>query len=413
MPSTFAFSGRTRGGETVSGERIGDTMDAVVAMLRREQILVTRIQPVKAKPEAAAAGGGWSLFNRGGSKKVNAKNLAVFTRQFSVMIDAGLPLVQCLDILGGQEEDKNFSRAILQTRTDVEGGASLADAMRKHPKTFDPLFTNMIAAGEAGGILDTILKRLATYIEKAVKLKGQVKSAMIYPVAVIIIAALVVGVILWKVIPTFASLFAGLGAELPLPTRIVIWLSNSFVRFMPFILVGIFGLGFAFRQYYATENGRRVVDRTFLKLPVLGPILRKIAVARFCRTLSTLISSGVPILDGLEITARTSGNAVIEDAILSTRRSIEQGETIASPLRDTAVFPSMVVQMIGVGEATGALDTMLGKIADFYEEEVDTAVAGMLTLLEPVMIAFLGGVVGGIVIAMYLPIFGLIGKLTG
>ena len=413
MPSTFAFSGRTRGGETVSGERIGDTMDAVVAMLRREQILVTRIQPVKAKPEAGAASGGWSPFNRGGSKKVNAKNLAVFTRQFSVMIDAGLPLVQCLDILGGQEEDKNFSRAILQTRTDVEGGASLADAMRKHPKTFDPLFTNMIAAGEAGGILDTILKRLATYIEKAVKLKGQVKSAMIYPVAVIVIAALVVGVILWKVIPTFASLFAGLGAELPLPTRIVIWMSNSLVRFMPFILVGIFGLGFAFRQYYGTDNGRRVIDRTFLKLPVLGPILRKIAVARFCRTLATLISSGVPILDGLDITARTSGNAVIEDAILSTRRSIEQGETISAPLRETAVFPSMVVQMIGVGEATGALDTMLGKIADFYEEEVDTAVAGMLTLLEPVMIAFLGGVVGGIVIAMYLPIFGLIGKLTG
>jgi type IV pilus assembly protein PilC len=412
MASTFAFSGRTRGGETVSGERAGDTMDAVVAALRREQILVTRIAPVKAKEPAAGAGGGlFGMANR--ARRVNAKNLAVFTRQFSVMIDAGLPLVQCLDILGNQEEDKSFQRAILQTRTDVEGGQSLADAMRKHPKTFDALFTNMIAAGEAGGILDTILKRLAVYIEKAVKLKQQVKSAMIYPVAVIVIAAVVVGVILWKVIPTFASLFAGLGAELPLPTRIVIAMSNGFVRFLPFLMVGLFAGGFAFRSYYATEGGRRVIDRVLLNLPVLGSILRKIAVARFCRTLSTLISSGVPILDGLDITARTSGNAIIEDAILSTRRSIEQGETIAAPLKDTAVFPSMVVQMIGVGEATGALDTMLGKIADFYEEEVDAAVAGMLTLLEPVMIAFLGGVVGGIVIAMYLPIFGLIGKLTG
>ena len=407
MPS-FAFSGRTRAGETVSGERMGDTLEAVVGALRREQILVTRIQPMKEKAEAAAKKSAGTVRAR----KVSPKSLAVFTRQFSVMIDAGLPLVQCLDILGNQEEDKNFSQVILQTRTDVEGGASLADAMRKHPKAFDPLFTNMIAAGEAGGILDTILKRLATYIEKAVKLKGQVKSAMVYPVAVIVIAAVVVGVILWKVIPTFASLFAGLGAQLPLPTRIVIWMSESLVRYGIFGIIGLVALGFAFRQYYATENGRRVVDRTLLRLPVLGSILRKIAVARFCRTLSTLISSGVPILDGLDITARTSGNAVIEDAILSTRKSIEQGETIAAPLRETAVFPSMVVQMIGVGEATGALDTMLGKIADFYEEEVDTAVAGMLTLLEPIMIAFLGGVVGGIVIAMYLPIFDLISKLT-
>jgi type IV pilus assembly protein PilC len=407
MATTFAFSGRTRGGETISGERLGDTMDAVVAALRREQILVTRIQPVKAKAEAAAKKMGTPRV-----KKVNPKNLAVFTRQFSVMIDAGLPLVQCLDILGNQEEDKSFAAAILQTRTDVEGGQSLADAMRKHPKTFDNLFTNMIAAGEAGGILDTILKRLATYIEKAVKLKSQVKSAMIYPVAVIVIAAVVVGVILWKVIPTFAALFAGLGAELPLPTRVVIWASNSLVRFAPFIIVGLVAIAFGFRQYYGTEGGRRVVDRTLLKLPVLGLILRKIAVARFCRTLSTLISSGVPILDGLDITARTSGNAIVEDAILATRKSIERGETISAPLKETNVFPAMVVQMIGVGETTGALDTMLGKIADFYEEEVDAAVAGMLTLLEPIMIAFLGGVVGGIVIAMYMPIFDLISKLT-
>jgi type IV pilus assembly protein PilC len=405
MPS-FAFSGRTRAGETVNGERTGDTLDTVVTALRREQILVTRIQPVKERAEAPGR-------KPARAKKVKAKNLAVFTRQFSVMIDAGLPLVQCLDILGNQEEDKRFAGVILQTRADVEGGASLADAMRKHPKVFDPLFTNMIAAGEAGGILDTILKRLATYIEKAVKLKGQVKSAMVYPIAVVVIAALVVGVILWKVIPTFASLFAGLGAQLPLPTRVVIWMSESLVTYLPVLLIGLGVAGFAFRQYYATERGRRVVDATMLRLPILGTILRKIAVARFCRTLSTLISSGVPILDGLDITARTSGNAIIEDAILSTRKSIEQGDTIASPLRETNVFPAMVVQMIGVGEATGALDTMLAKIADFYEEEVDTAVAGMLTLLEPVMIAFLGGVVGGIVIAMYMPIFDLISKLTG
>ena len=404
--ATFAYSGRTRAGQNVSGERVADSMDAAVAMLRREQVLVTKITAAKAKVEAAAKPAGKL------GKAASAKSLAVFTRQFSVMIDAGLPLVQCLDILGSQEDDKNFAAVILQTRSDVEGGASLADAMRKHPKTFDALFSNMVAAGEAGGILDTILKRLATYIEKAVKLKGQVKSAMIYPIAVIVIAALVVGVILWKVIPTFAQLFAGLGAELPLPTRVVIWLSESLVSYFPALAVAVVAFGWAFRTYYRTESGKRVIDGVTLKLPILGDIMRKIAVARFCRTLATLISSGVPILDGLEITARTSGNSVIEDGIMATRKSIERGETIAAPLKETSVFPPMVDQMIGVGEATGALDTMLAKIADFYEEEVDTAVAGLLTLLEPVMIALLGGVVGGIVIAMYLPIFDLISKLT-
>jgi type IV pilus assembly protein PilC len=407
MP-TFAYSGRTRAGQDVSGERAADTMDAAVAALRREQINVTRITPAKAAKEETAKKDKVGKIG----KKVSAKNLAVFTRQFSVMIDAGLPLVQCLDILGSQEEDKNFAAVILATRTDVESGASLADAMRRHPKTFDPLFTNMIAAGEAGGILDTILKRLATYIEKAVKLAGQVKSAMIYPVAVIVIAGAVVGVILWKVIPTFAALFSGLGADLPLPTRVVIGLSDNLVRFFPFLLVGAGLAGYGFKQYYSTDKGRRVVDATTLKMPVLGNIMRKIAVARFCRTLSTLISSGVPILDGLEITAKTAGNSIVEDAIMVTRKSIERGETISVPLKDTKVFPPMVTQMIGVGEATGALDTMLAKIADFYEEEVDTAVAGLLTLLEPIMIAILGVVVGGIVIAMYMPIFDLISKLT-
>jgi type IV pilus assembly protein PilC len=409
MPN-FAYAGRTRAGQNVSGERVADTMDAAVAALRREQILITRITPAKAAGKADAGAKAGKAGKTG--KKVKAKNLAIFTRQFSVMIDAGLPLVQCLEILGTQEEDKNFSSVILQTRGAVESGQSLADAMRKHPKTFDPLFTNMIAAGEAGGILDTILKRLATYIEKAVKLAGQVQSAMIYPIAVVVIAGAVVGVILWKVIPTFAALFSGLGADLPLPTRVVIGLSDNLVRFFPFILVGGFAAGYGFRNYYVTEKGRRTIDSITLKMPVLGNILRKIAVARFCRTLSTLISSGVPILDGLEITAKTAGNAIVEDAIMATRKSIERGETISVPLKATNVFPAMVTQMIGVGEATGALDTMLAKIADFYEEEVDTAVAGLLTLLEPIMIAVLGIVVGGIVIAMYMPIFDLISKLT-
>jgi type IV pilus assembly protein PilC len=295
---------------------------------------------------------------------------------------------------------------------DVEGGATLADAMRKHPKAFDELFTNMIAAGEAGGILDTILKRLATYIEKAVKLKSQVKGAMVYPVAVLGIAGLVIAVILWKVIPTFASMFEGLGAQLPLPTRLVISASNWFVRLMIPMIAGAILLVFFFRRYYATYGGRRTVDRTLLRLPILGTILQKIAVARFCRTLATLISSGVPILDGLEITARTSGNAIIEDAIMAVRKGVESGLTVAQPLKESGVFPPMVVQMIGVGEQTGALDAMLGKIADFYEEEVDQAVANLLTLMEPVMILFLGVTVGGIVISMYLPLFDLISKLS-
>jgi type IV pilus assembly protein PilC len=403
MP-TFAFSGRTRTGQTITGERVADTMDAAMAALRREQINVMKIDAAKAKAEAKPKPGG---------KTVPSKNLAIFTRQFSVMIDAGLPLVQCLDILGKQEPNKHFSAVILKVREDVEGGAALADSMKRHPKTFDPLYSNMIAAGEAGGILDTILKRLATYIEKNVKLKGEVKSAMIYPVAVIVIATLVVGAILWKVIPTFASLFAGLGAQLPLPTRVVMKASDIVVAWGWLMVIAAGGAGYALKRYYATEAGRHVIDRVMLKAPVLGNIIRKVSVARFCRTLSTLLASGVPILDGLDITARTSGNAIIEDAILVTRAGIERGETVSGPLRETNVFPSMVVQMINVGETTGALDAMLSKIADFYEEEVDAAVAGMLTLLEPIMIAFLGVVVGGIVIAMYMPIFDLISKLTG
>src|SRR5262245_26216830 len=290
MP-TFAYAGRTRAGQTVSGERIAETMDAAVAALRRENIQITKIDAIKAKAEAKPKAA------KKGGVKVPAKNLAIFTRQFSVMIDAGLPLVQCLDILGKQEPHKGFSAVILKTREDVEAGASLADAMKKHPKTFDPLYSNMIAAGEAGGILDTILKRLATYIEKSVKLKGEVKSAMIYPVAVIVIAAVVVGAILWKVIPTFAQLFAGLGAQLPLPTRVVIAASDAIVAYGWILVIALGAAGYGVTSYYATENGRHVIDALLLRAPILGDILRKVAVARFCRTLSTLLSSGVPILD--------------------------------------------------------------------------------------------------------------------
>jgi type IV pilus assembly protein PilC len=412
MP-TFAFSGRTRAGEAVAGERLADTIEAAVSALRREQILVTKINPTRESRSRAASGDAGTAGVKLRGKGVPSKSLAIFTRQFSVMIDAGLPLVQCLDILGRQEPHKHFAATILRTRSDVESGASLADAMRKHPRVFDDLFTNMVAAGEAGGILDVILKRLAVYIEKAVKLKGQVKSAMIYPIAVISIAAVVVTVIMWKVIPVFADLFRGLDAELPLATRIVIAISNGTVAYLPYaIVLGIIAT-FAIRSYYSTYRGRRVIDSIVLRMPVLGMIMRKIAVARFCRTLSTLLSSGVPILDGLEITSRTAGNAIVEDALKDVRRGIERGETVSAPLAATKVFPPMVTQMINVGETTGALDAMLSKIADFYEEEVDTAVAGLMTLLEPIMISVLGVVVGGIVISMYLPLFSLINKLAG
>jgi type IV pilus assembly protein PilC len=327
------------------------------------------------------------------------------------MIDAGLPLVQCLEILANQQEHKSFQKILLQVRQDVEAGSTLADAMRRHPKAFNSLYVNMIAAGEAGGILDTILQRLSVYIEKAVKLRSQVRSALIYPIAVIVIAAIVVAVILLKVIPTFAALFTSLGAELPFPTRVVIAASNFLARYFIFFVIAIAGLLYGFRRYYATHNGRRVVDGMVLKIPVLGMIMRKIAVARFCRTLATLTSSGVPILEALDITARTSGNAIVEDAVQETRKSVEGGKTIVEPLRETGIFPNMVVQMIGVGEQTGALDAMLNKIGDFYEDEVDAAVAGLVKLLEPVMIFILGVIIGGIVIAMYLPMFTLINKI--
>ena len=399
MP-TFEWKGTARNGQSQTGVLVADSKDAVIAMMRRQQIVVTAVKE-KGKEIALPKFGG----------KVPPQLIAIFTRQFSVMIDAGLPLVQCLEILGSQQEHKTFKRTLIQVRQDVESGSNLADAMRKHPKVFNDLFTNMVAAGEAGGILDTILQRLAQYIEKAVKLNSQVKSAMIYPVAVISIAVIVVMIILWKVIPVFATLFESLGAELPLPTRIVIRLSNFIADYWWLIILGTVATIYSLRRYHETYKGKRVLDGILLKMPVLGMLLRKIAVARFCRTLATLTSSGVPILDGLQITARTSGNSIVEDAIMATRKSVEEGKTISEPLGDTDVFPTMVVQMIAVGEQTGALDTMLSKIADFYEDEVDTAVAGLMKLLEPVLIAFLGVAIGGIVIAMYMPMFSLIGQI--
>ena len=399
MP-TFEWKGRNRTGQDQTGVLVADSKDAVAAVLRRQQIVVTAVKE-KGKEIAVPKFGG----------KVPPQLIAVFTRQFSVMIDAGLPLVQCLEILGSQQEHKVFRRALLQIRQDVESGSNLADAMRKHPKIFNDLYTNMVAAGEAGGILDTILQRLAQYIEKAVKLNAQVKSAMIYPVAVISIAVIVVTIILWKVIPVFAALFKGLGAELPMPTVIVIHLSNFIAGYWWLIAI-VLGTGwYATKRYHDTYKGKRVIDGMLLKAPIFGMLLRKIAVARFCRTLSTLTASGVPILDGLQITAKTAGNAVVEDSIMATRKSVEEGKTISEPLGDTEVFPAMVVQMIAVGEQTGALDTMLSKIADFYEDEVDIAVAGLMKLLEPLLIAFLGVAIGGIVIAMYMPMFSLIGQI--
>jgi type IV pilus assembly protein PilC len=396
--TSYAWVGRTRAGQIVKGERAADSSEALTQAPRREQILVTKVEAAQKKERRM--------------RRVAPRSLAIFTRQFSVMIDAGLPLVQCLELLGKEEPDKRLAGAIGQVKEDVEGGASLADAMQKRPYAFDPLYTNMVAAGEAGGILDTILKRLATFIEKQAKLVSQVRSAMIYPIAVLSIAVIVVMVILWKVIPTFTALFEGLGATLPLPTRIVIWMSKKLIISMPFIVIGVVAAGYLFRRYYGTPAGRMRVDGMLLKAPLVGKIFRKIAVARFCRTLSTLIGSGVPILDGLDITAKTSGNAVIESAITQVRGKIERGETIAQPLRATGVFPPMVAQMIGAGESTGALDAMLAKIAEFYEEEVDVAIAGLLTILEPALICVLGVIVGGIVISMYLPLFNIISQLS-
>ncbi len=397
----FEWRGRARTGQSRQGVLVADNRAAAEAMLRRDQIVV---QNVREKREIR-------LMPRL-PQKVSAKRLSIFTRQFSVMLDAGLPLVQCLEILGEQEENRTFRAIIQQTRTDVEQGSSLAEAMRRHPKAFDGLFVNMVAAGEAGGILDIILQRLATYIEKVVKLKSQVKSALIYPASVITIAIGVVWVILRFVIPTFAQLFAGLGSEMPLITRVVVGTSNFLASYSFWVILALVGIWVFLVRWHKTERGRRFIDGFLLRIPVIGMLLRKIAVSRFCRTLSTLTSSGVPILDGLEITAKTAGNAIIEDAILAVRKSVEEGKTISEPLAETKVFPPMVVQMINVGEQTGALDQMLSKIADFYEDEVDIAVNSLLKLIEPMLIAFLGVVIGIIVTSMYLPLYGVITQIS-
>ena len=402
MP-VFTFTGTDPQGKRVAGERLADSKAAVTMQLRRDRIT----------PGAIKEKGKEFTLPKLGTGSVPIKDTAVFFRQFSVMIDAGLPLVQCLEILAANQENQVFQKCLTGVRQSVDGGSTLSNAMRQFPKIFDDLTTNMIEAGEAGGILDTILQRLAAYVEKAVKLKSAVKSALIYPVSVISIACLVVGCLLKFVVPIFANMFNSMGVDLPLPTKIVIGLSNFVGRFwwlaltmMVFTFVGI-------KYIRKDPKGRYLFDKMLLNLPVLGNVLRKIAVARFTRTLGTLITSGVPILEGLSITARTSGNAVLEDALMKVRKAVEEGRTIVDPLKECGVFPNMVTQMIGVGEATGAMDAMLQKIADFYEDEVDAATKDMLTLLEPIMIGFLGVAVGGIVVSLYMPLFSMISKLSG
>ena len=401
MP-VYTYRGTNRAGATVSGEASAGSKAELQNLLRRQQITPSKMSEKGREFNIPTFGGG-----------VDSKELAIFTRQFSVMIDAGLPLVQCLEVLASQQENKIFQKVLTNTRSSVEGGATLSAAMRQSPKVFDALYVNMVEAGETGGILDTILQRLSSYIEKNVKLQRAVKSALVYPIGVISVAAGVITLLLWKVVPIFATLFAGLGADLPLPTKIVIALSHFVGSYFGLlILVAIVGMIFGIKVWYGTPQGRLAIDAILLKLPVLGILLRKIAVARFTRTLGTLISSGVPILEGLDISAKTAGNAVVEQSLFKVRKSLEEGRSLTDPLRDSGVFPGMVTQMIAVGEQTGAMDAMLQKIADFYEEEVDAAVKDLLTALEPVMIVFLGLVVGGVVISMYLPLFSLVGKLS-
>lgn len=406
MP-TYVFKGRNRLNEIVVGERVADNREALRALLRKEQVTLTSI-----KEKGREIG----IPKIGGRKKVKSKDLSIFTRQFSVMIDAGLPLVQCLEILAQQQDNKYFQQILLQVRQDVEEGSTLAAAMGRHPRVFDQLYANMVEAGETGGILDLILQRLSTFIEKIVKLKRDIISAMIYPAAVILLAIVAVAVIMIVVIPQFQQIFLGLlgpGEPLPLPTRIVVGISNFLAGWGGLaILLAAVGIALAVRFYYKTTAGHKNIDWLLLKVPIIGDILRKISVARFSRTLSTLLSSGVPILQSLDITAKTSGNVIVEEAITKVRLGVERGENFVDPLKATEVFPHMVAQMIGIGEQTGALDAMLGKIADFYEAEVDSAIANLLTLIEPILIGFLGVTIGSIVIAMYLPLFTLIGKLS-
>ncbi len=397
--SVFAYSGRTRTGQAIKGEMEAPNREAVVAQLRRQQVLATSVKSKAKDIEIKIPGFGG---------KVSERDLAIVTRQLATMIDAGLPLVQCLNILAQQQENKIFKKTLGDIQATVEAGSTFSAALRNHPKVFSTLYTNMVEAGEAGGILDTILNRLAVYIEKSLTLKSKIKSAMFYPMTIVSVALVVVIFLLLYVIPTFQGLFANFGATLPLPTVIVLELSNIVRQYLLYMIGGLVGLIIGIRAYYRTAGGRRRIDGLMLQLPIVGPLIRKVAVAKFTRTLGTLVSSGVAILEGLDITARTAGNTVVEEAVQKARSAIAQGKTIAEPLQESKVFPPMVVQMIAIGEQTGALDRMLNKVADFYEEEVDIAVGTLTSLLEPLMVIFLGVVVGGVVIAMYLPIFKLI-----
>jgi type IV pilus assembly protein PilC len=402
MPVYTYRARNIRTNESVSGERFSNSPQALAAVLRREQIAPVQIR------EKKSAGLNFSF-----RKKVTQSEIAIFTRQFSVMLDAGLPLIQGLDAIAQQHPNQEFKAVLEQVRSDVESGTTLSAALARHPKVFDSLYTNMVAAGESGGILDTILQRLSTFIEKIVKLKRALRSALIYPGTILTIACAVVTVILWKVVPVFRTLFEGFNVDLPLPTRIVIAFSEIVERYMLFFIIFVGLCVFGIRSYYKTNNGRHVIDRMLLKSPILGDIFRKIGVARFTRTLATLLTSGVPILDGLDITAKTAGNVILEDVILQLRQRIEEGGNMADPMRQSGFFPPMVTQMVSVGESTGEMDTMLVKVADYYEEEVDTTMANLMTILEPFLMVFLGVVVGGIVISMYLPLFKLIQVLSG
>jgi type IV pilus assembly protein PilC len=395
MP-VFLWEGQTRKGEKKKGEIEAANEAALRGILRRQGL--TSIT-VKQKPKNLSE---YLPFLK---QKVKEKEVVIFARIFATMINAGLPLIQCLDLLAQQEQNKTFAQIITAIKEDIEGGSTLSDALRKYPKVFDDLFVNLVAAGESGGILDVILQRLSNYMEKAMKLKSKVKGAMTYPASVLVISIAVVALLLVKVIPVFQKMFEGFGGELPGPTQFLISLSQYAQKYFLVAIIALAIVVYAFRRYYKTEKGTLLIDGLILKSPVFGPLLKKVAVARFTRTMSTMMTSGVPILEGLAIVSKTAGNKVVENALIRVRKSISEGKTIAEPLLETGIFPPMVVQMIAVGEATGALDAMLSKIADFYDDEVDTAVDAMTALLEPFMMVFLGGVVGGMIIAMYLPIF--------
>jgi type IV pilus assembly protein PilC len=398
--SVFAYRGRTAGG-VISGELEADDRMSAVAQLRARGVVATAVSERTPRGGALAA---W----QGRRRKAKDKHLAIYTRQFSTMIDAGLPIVQCLTILSEQSESKVLRPVTAAIARDVEGGSTLADAFRRHPRTFQDLYVNMLQAGEAAGILDVVLQRLATYIEKAASLKRKVKSALVYPVTIISVAILVIIFMMTFVIPIFATMFAQLGADLPLPTQIVLVMSNFTRRYVVLILAALIGLVFGVRAWYRTDRGSRVIDRSMLKIPVVGVLIQKVAVARFTRTLGTLVAAGVPILEGLRITARSAGNRVVEGAVMLAREAVTAGRPLSEPLRNAPVFPPMVVHMISVGESTGALDQMLSKVADFYDDEVDSAVGALMSLLEPVMIVILGVIIGGLVVALYLPIFKIV-----